>query len=92
LIDSLHSFDEAVGIALDYAAAHRDVLVVVTGDHETGGLQIHAENAPELRLKWATEAHTGEAIPLFASGPGAQNLSGFIDGDELGRRLQALWK
>ncbi len=31
-------FDEAVKVALDYAKEHGDTLVVVTADHETGGL------------------------------------------------------
>lgn len=32
------AFDEAVKVALDYQKAHPDVLVLVTADHETGGL------------------------------------------------------
>jgi alkaline phosphatase len=31
-------FDAAVGVALSYQKAHPDVLVIVTADHETGGL------------------------------------------------------
>lgn len=34
------AFDEAVQVALDYQAAHPDVLVVTTADHETGGLAL----------------------------------------------------
>lgn len=33
-------FDEAVGVALDFARRHRDTLVIITGDHETGGLVV----------------------------------------------------
>ena len=91
-IESIKSFDEAVGVALDYASKHADVLVVVTGDHETGGLQIHTEKKMDLDLVWGTGAHTGEAVPLFASGRGASDLTGFMSGDELGRRLQRFWK
>ncbi len=32
------AFDEAIKVALDYQKAHPDVLVIITGDHETGGL------------------------------------------------------
>jgi alkaline phosphatase len=32
------AFDAAVNVALDYQKTHRDVLVLVTADHETGGL------------------------------------------------------
>ncbi len=32
--------DEAVGVALDYASTRHDTLVVVTADHETGGMNV----------------------------------------------------
>ncbi|MDI3280079.1 MAG: alkaline phosphatase [Bacillota bacterium] len=34
------AFDEAVGVALDFALRNPDTLVVVTADHETGGLSV----------------------------------------------------
>lgn len=34
------AFDEAVKVALDYAKNRKDTLVIVTADHETGGLSI----------------------------------------------------
>lgn len=33
-------FDEAVGVARAYAASREDTLVIVTADHETGGLSV----------------------------------------------------
>lgn len=46
-IGDMIDFDKAVGKALAFYAAHpRDTLIVVTGDHETGGLTIgHATTA-----------------------------------------------
>ncbi|HEV2008496.1 MAG TPA: alkaline phosphatase [Burkholderiales bacterium] len=41
LIRDLWAFDAAVQIALDFQRrAHRDTLIIVTGDHETGGLSV----------------------------------------------------
>jgi len=34
------AFDEAVGVAIDFAKAHRGTLVLVTADHETGGMAV----------------------------------------------------
>lgn len=34
------AFDKAVGVALNFALQNRDTLIVVTADHETGGLSI----------------------------------------------------
>lgn len=34
------AFDEAVGVALDYVMEHDNTILIVTADHETGGLSI----------------------------------------------------
>lgn len=39
-IDAGQALDETVGLARDFAAKHRNTLVVVVGDHETGGMAI----------------------------------------------------
>jgi alkaline phosphatase len=50
-LDDTLTFDEAVRAALDFQAEHPDTLVIVTGDHATGGLTIedtpHDEACPE---------------------------------------------
>lgn len=38
LLRGLLAFDEAVGVALSYAERHRGTLLLVTADHETGGM------------------------------------------------------
>jgi alkaline phosphatase len=91
-IASMLSFDDAVGLAMDYASTRDDVLVIVTSDHETGGLQIHREKGSELELRWATGGHTGEAVPIFSYGPGAENFTGFMDGEDVGKKIMRLLK
>ncbi|MBG0564600.1 alkaline phosphatase [Actinoplanes aureus] len=39
-LQTMGELDKAVAVARAYAATHRDTLVVVTGDHETGGLAV----------------------------------------------------
>ncbi|MFC7534783.1 alkaline phosphatase [Actinoplanes sp. GCM10030250] len=39
-LQAMGELDKAVAVARAYAASHRDTLVVVTGDHETGGLAV----------------------------------------------------
>lgn len=87
---AVESIDETVGVALDFAKTHRDVLVIVTADHETGGLRIEKENGTELELVWSSTGHTGESVPIFASGPGAESFMGLLDNFEVGRRIQRL--
>ena len=84
-------FDRAVGLALDFAARVPGTLVVVTADHETGGLSILGEaGGPELELAYTTGGHTHAMVPLFAAGPGAERLAGIKNNDEVGRILREL--
>jgi alkaline phosphatase len=87
---AVKALDAMAGIALDFAASNPDTLVIVTGDHETGGLQILPENKQELELRWGGKGHTAEMLPIFARGPGAERFSGAMDNDEVGRRLKQL--
>lgn len=49
-IGEVLAFDAAVQVALDYVQQHPDTLLIVTADHETGGLR-YAANAPISTLK-----------------------------------------
>lgn len=87
---SLESFDQAVGIALDFAATAGNTLVVVTSDHETGGLRVSETKLARFRLEWSATDHTGVAVPVFAMGPASAQFAGFYDNADIGKRLIAL--
>ena len=87
---ALISFDEAVGVALDYASKRNDTLVVVTGDHETGGLRVtDTAQLRRLRIEWSTAEHTGTMVPVFAYGPGSMQFGGILDNTDIGKKLKA---
>jgi alkaline phosphatase len=82
------SFDEAVGVALDFASKRTDTLVVVTSDHETGGLRIsETRNLARPRLEWSTSDHTAAIVPIFAFGPQAGAFAKFQENTDVGRTL-----
>lgn len=85
-------FDEVVRLALDYQAEHPGTLVLVTGDHETGGLSLPygADRERTMFTAWATPGHTGVLLPIFASGPGAERFGGIIGNDRVGQILMEL--
>ncbi len=85
-------FDRAVEAASRLAAARGDTLVVVVGDHSTGGVVVdHTSSAERLRVVWAHDQHSGDPVPLFAYGPprAAARFAGVLDSTEVGRRLAA---
>ena len=85
---SLTSFDEAVGVALDFAKKRGDTLVIVTSDHETGGLRVsETKTTSRWRIEWSTGDHTATAVPLFAYGPGSAAFAGFQDNTDVGKKL-----
>ena len=89
LESSLVALDEAVGAVTDFARRRGDILVIVVGDHETGGLQVGGTlDAPEAI--WRDGYHSGEAVPIFSEGPGSRAFTGFLDNTDVGRALLAL--
>lgn len=84
--------DEAVQAALHFALSNNDTLVIVTADHETGGLtNIEVEETTGvLRLNYSTDEHTGQPVPLFAFGPGANRFTGSLDNTDIFRIISDL--
>ncbi|SEL40125.1 alkaline phosphatase [Parapedobacter koreensis] len=86
------SFDKLVGQALEYADADGETLVIVTSDHETGGLVVLDGNYETGHVlgSFATTDHTGIPVPLAAYGPGAEHFQGFVDNSEIAKRIYKL--
>jgi len=147
-------FDKAVEAALKFALKRTDTLVLVTGDHETGGLSLSSgdyrvdvekirkfrattdwflsrfsptkpdefkravkeyydlditdqevervKNAKNQKIEfgrllgekvnvgWTTTTHTGEPVPIFAFGPGAEQFTGYLDNTDIPRIVMKL--
>jgi alkaline phosphatase len=89
--DALERFDEAVGAAAEFAVRDGKTLVLVTGDHATGGPAIDERStATELVVDWESDDHTGEPVPIYAYGPAAaRRFSGSLDNTEIPARVAA---
>lgn len=92
----IEGFMLAVEAAVEYAARHADTLVVVTADHGTGGLTLVSANADftlseqGVEFRWTTGGHSGEMIPIYLYGSGAELINGVMDNSELGAHLKRL--
>jgi|GEM_PF-385124 len=82
LLDALAGFDRAVQAALDYAAARQDTLVVVTADHETGGLTYYPNNPSETRYGFTSGGHTTTPVAYYVYAP-AGVANAFQNGEDL---------
>ncbi|PCI32233.1 MAG: alkaline phosphatase [Flavobacteriaceae bacterium] len=90
LVSELIDFDDAVGIALDFAEKDGNTLVVVTADHETGGFTLGStakktaegkayNDYNELNMMFSTHGHSATLVPVFAYGPGSENFKGVYE-------------
>ncbi len=75
MTEEVLDFDRLVAMALDFARRDGNTLVVVTADHETGGLTIPAKGKNTTEA-WTTLDHTGVPVPIFAYGVGAERFCG----------------
>lgn len=82
MIDEALDFDACVGIALDFARKDKNTLVVITADHETGGLTLPVAGKDMDTCKWTTTGHTAAPIIIYAEGPGSENFHGVIQNDK----------
>lgn len=85
-------FDRAIGEILRFAEADGNTLVVVTADHETGGMALEQGEGYELLdLEFNTGYHTASMVPVFAFGPGAQMFGGILDNTDIYWKMARLW-
>ena len=84
-------FDMAVKEALDFAQEDGNTLVIVTADHETGGLMIRG-NFDNVNASWHTGGHSAADVPIYAYGPGALHFAGTRDITEIPRIIADLWE
>ncbi|OFY83672.1 MAG: hypothetical protein A2V46_06270 [Bacteroidetes bacterium RBG_19FT_COMBO_42_7] len=71
--------DGAIGVAKEFADKNKQTLIVVTADHETGGLNLvngDIKNHQVVGSFIESGSHTGVMVPIFSYGAGARYFSG----------------
>lgn len=92
IIGETLDFDKTIGRVLDYAEKDGNTLVIITADHETGGMKIQTGNMSKMTINasFSTKGHTGELIPVFAYGPGSEQFRGIYENTEFKGRIAKL--
>jgi alkaline phosphatase len=89
LVREMLDFDEAVGEALRFADQDKQTTVIVTADHETGGLALMDGDIAQgtLRGHFATNDHTGIPVMVFAYGPNSNLFRGVYENNEIFHKM-----
>ena len=85
-------FDEAVGQAVAFVKENPNTLLIVTADHETGGLGISSGNIKNFKPKggFVTGGHTASMVPVFAMGVGAETFGGIYENTAIFDKMLAV--
>ena len=93
IVNEMHDFDRAVGKALEFAKSDGNTLVLITSDHDTGGMALHGYDpgTREVTAGFTTGGHTGLMQPVFAWGPGADKFTGMYENTGIFDRMLELF-
>ncbi|WP_405567219.1 alkaline phosphatase [Polaribacter sp. Asnod6-C07] len=92
-------FDKTLGVVLKYINKHPNTLLVVTADHETGGVSIgksyvideatgeRSEEVDNVTINFNNDQHSGTLIPVFAKGKGAAHFRGIYENNEIYHKI-----
>ncbi len=89
LISEMKDFNTAINTVLDFIEKDGESLLLVTSDHETGGMSI-VDGDPDgcnLDLEFQTTDHTPGMVGVFTKGKAEEDFTGIQDNYMIGRKL-----
>ena len=87
-------FDKAIGEVLDFVEKDGNTLLIITADHETGGMALLDGDIAtgKVEAKFLTDHHTGVMIPVFAYGVGAAAFAGIYNNNNIFDKMLAAFQ
>lgn len=89
VIQEMLDFDRAVAKALAFASSNKETLVVITADHETGGMSLEGGDISKGKVSadYTTGGHTAVMVPVFAYGAGAEKFTGVYKNTDVFKKM-----
>ena len=89
LVYEMLDFCNTINSVLDYAKENQNTLVIVTADHETGGLSIIDPDGryTKTEFHFSNGSHSPLLVPIFAFGPGADNFTGIMENTDIMKKI-----
>lgn len=94
VVTEMLDFDRLVGEAMKFADSNGNTLIIVTADHETGGLTLLDGNLEKGYVDghFSTNDHTGIMVPVFAYGPHSMDFRGVYENTEIYNKIWKIFK
>jgi alkaline phosphatase len=92
VVTEVLDFDQTIGEAMKFVDKNKETLLLITADHETGGLSLIDGDIRTgyVHGSFSTGDHTGIPVPVFAYGPGAEVFRGVHQNTDLNKLLRLL--
>ncbi len=92
MVQEVQDLDKAIGDMMRFVDENKETLLIVTADHETGGLTLLNGNllSGKVQGHYASEDHTAICVPVFAYGPQSHLFSGVYQNTELFEKIMQL--
>ncbi len=93
VVSEMKEFDDIVGEVIDFVEKDKETLLIITADHETGGLAINPKSMMNQKIEpgWTTDYHTATMVPVFALGPGAKDFKGIYENTAIFDKMKKLY-
>ena len=92
IVTEMQDFDQAIGEMIRFADQNPGTLLIITADHETGGVSIPQGNVSnrEVELGYYSDDHTGIMVPIFAYGPHSEDFRGVYENTAVFEKIMRL--
>ena len=82
-------FNNTIEVALNYAKNNSNTLVIVTADHETGGLAITMGKTKnfEMVTSFNTVGHSATMVPVFSYGKFSELFTGIYENNQIFHKM-----
>ena len=87
MIEEFRDFDATIKEIIKFINKNKNTLLIVTADHETGGLQILKRSKNSIKVQWSTGSHTAAPVGVFSYGPGAEIFEGTMDNTDIHNKI-----
>lgn len=91
IVNETLDFDRAVARAYEFAKKDGKTLLIVTADHETGGMSLVNVRNNINDFRYSIDNHTGIMVPVFAYGPGAEKFMGVYENTDIFHKMMKLF-